>query len=86
MGDLTVQLSGKDVAAIAVAVVDELERRGLVGGSAGPEWLTYEQAGEMLGGKTADAVRMLCDRGRLERRKVGRSALVSARSVRELDR
>jgi excisionase family DNA binding protein len=44
------------------------------------ELLTYKQAGERIG-KSADAVRMLVRRGRLEARKVGRSVLVVADSL-----
>lgn len=45
-----------------------------------PEWLTYEQAGELLG-CSRDAVRMRAKRGRLEVRHHGRHAYVSRRSV-----
>src|SRR5687767_10384964 len=44
------------------------------------EWLTYEQAGTLLG-CTADAVRMRASRGRLEVRHHGRRAYVSRCSV-----
>ena len=48
--------------------------------SSGPDWLTFEQAGERLG-CSPEAVRMRATRGRLERRHHGRRVYVSAASV-----
>lgn len=84
MSEFIVRLSLDDVRAIAIALADELEHRGLSSSNGDRDWLTYDEAGERLG-KSPDAVRMLCDRGRLERRRLGRSAFVSAESVRRLE-